>query len=305
MFREYSMTKALQLLLVAGLALSGCDVSMADDCKVNAERAGQHALAGVKRIAISARAGDLEIRGQRGASQVTARGKACASEQKLLDQIRIELRLDGEVLRVNALMPDTEADDAPRHAQASLDLNLEVPDNLPVEVIDSSGEAEIEGLAALTMTDSSGELRISRIAGDLEVTDSSGDLWIDEIGKNVRVRDSSGEVRVEDVHGDVEVEADGSGSLSFDRVGRNLMIGRDGSGDIRIASVEGDARIDSDGSGDIRITSVKGDARIDSDGSGEVNVRDVAGSFTLGGKGSGEVQVAEVKGAVSIPPERQ
>ena len=280
------MTKALQLLLVASLALSGCDVSMADDCKVSAERAGQHAIAGAKRIAITARAGSLEIKGQRGASQVTARGKACASEQKLLDLIRIELRLDGEVLRVNALMPDIAADDAPRHAQASLDLELEVPENLPVEVIDSSGEAKIDGLAALTMTDSSGELYVSRIAGDLEVTDSSGDLWIDEIGGNVRLRDSSGEVSVEDVQGDVEVEADGSGSLTFDRVGRNLTIGRDGSGDIRISNVEGDARIDSDGSGD-------------------VNVRDVGGSFTLGGKGSGEVQVAEVKGAVSIPPDRQ
>jgi DUF4097 and DUF4098 domain-containing protein YvlB len=280
------MTKALQLLLVASLGLIGCDASVADDCRVSAERAGQLPVAGAKRIAVAARAGDLEIRGRKGASEVSARGKACASDQKLLDLIRIELRLEGETLRVNALMPDIEADDAPRNAHATLDLAIEVPDNLPVEVVDSSGDTTIEGLATLVMTDSSGDLHIDRIAGDLEVTDSSGDLWIDEVGRNVRLRDSSGDVDVEDVHGDVEVEADGSGSLTLDRLDRNLTIGHDGSGDIRISNV-------------------KGDARIDSDGSGDVNVRAVGGSFTLGGKGSGEVQVAEVGGAVNIPPQRQ
>jgi hypothetical protein len=280
------MKKALQLLLVASLGLIGCDMSVADDCRVSAERAGQLPAAGAKRIAVAARAGDLEIRGHKGASEVSARGKACASDQKLLDLIRIELRIEGDTLRVNALMPDIEADDAPRNAHATLDLEIEVPDNLPVEVVDSSGDTTIEGLATLAMTDSSGDLHIDRIAGDLEVTDSSGDLWIDEVGRNVRLNDSSGDVKVEDVHGDVLVEADGSGSLTFDRVDHNVTVARDGSGDIRISNV-------------------KGDARIESDGSGDVNVRDVAGSFTLGGKGSGDVQVAEVKGAVSIPPQRQ
>ncbi|HJS21834.1 MAG TPA: DUF4097 family beta strand repeat-containing protein [Steroidobacteraceae bacterium] len=280
------MSKALQLLLAASLALAGCHVSFASDCKVTAERSGQHAVAGAKRIAITARAGDLEVQGRKGATQVNARGKACASEQRLLDLIRIELRLEGDVLKVNALMPDITADDAPDDARATLDLTLEVPDHLPIEVVDSSGDAKIDSLAGLQMTDSSGDLRISRIAGEVDVRDSSGDLWIDEVGKNVRLQDSSGDVSVEDVHGDVEVEADGSGSLVFERVDRNVTVARDGSGDIRIANV-------------------KGDARIDSDGSGDVNVRDVAGSFSLGGKGSGEVNVAEVKGAVSIPPERR
>ena len=279
------MQKALQLLLAASLWITGCHVSIADDCRVTAERTGQHAVAGAKRIAISARAGDLKIRGRQGASQVSARGTACASDQRLLDLIRIELRLDGEVLRVNALMPDITADDAPHNAQASLDLVLDVPDNLPLELTDSSGDTEIDGIASLELTDSSGDLRISRVAGDLDIRDSSGDLWVDDVGKNVKLEDSSGDVSVEDVQGDVEVTADGSGSLEFDRVGS--------------------VKIERDGSGDIRIANVKGNARIDSDGSGDVNVRDVAGSFTLGGKGSGDVHVAEIKGAVSIPPERQ
>jgi hypothetical protein len=173
------MSKALQLLLVASLALSGCDVSIASDCRYTAERSGQHPVAGAKRLVVSARAGELDLKGRKDITQVSASGKACASHQELLDRIRIELRLEGDVLRVSALMPDIDADDAPDNANATLDLEIEVPDNLPLELIDSSGDAEIDGLAALDVTDSSGELRISHIAGDLEVTDSSGDVRID------------------------------------------------------------------------------------------------------------------------------
>jgi DUF4097 and DUF4098 domain-containing protein YvlB len=280
------MSKALQLLLAASLLITGCEVSIANDCRFTAERTGQQPVAGAKRIAIETRAGDLTINGHKGATQVSVRGKACASDQKLLDLIRIELRLDGDVLRVNTLMPDIDADDAPSNAQAWLDLVLEVPGDLPLELLDSSGDTEIDNVASLELTDSSGDLRITRIAGDLTVRDSSGDLWIDEVGRNLRLNDSSGDVTVEDVHGDVEVEADGSGELRFERVERNVTVDRDGSGDIRISSVKGNARIDSDGSGDI-------------------DVQDVLGSFTLGGKGSGEVHVAEVKGIVTVPPGRQ
>jgi DUF4097 and DUF4098 domain-containing protein YvlB len=279
------MSKALQLLLAASLLITGCEVSIANDCRFTAERTGQQPVAGAKRIAIETRAGDLTINGRKGATQVSARGKACASDQKLLDLIRIELRLDGDVLRVNTLMPDIDAEDAPSNAQAWLDLVLEVPDDLPLELLDSSGDTEIDDVASLDLTDSSGDLRITRIAGDLAVRDSSGDLWIEEVGQDVKLNDSSGDVSVKDVHRDVEVEADGSGELGIERIERHVTVERDGSGDISISEV-------------------KGDARIDSDGSGEVDVQDVQGSFTLGGKGSGEVHVAKVKGTVSVPPGR-
>jgi hypothetical protein len=280
------MSKALQLLLVGVLWLAGCYVTNADECKFTAERSAALAAAGAKRIDITARAGDLRISGQKGATQVEARGKACASDQDLLNAIQIQLRLDGDVLRVIVVMPDISADDAPRNASASLDLVVDVPDNLPVTLLDSSGEAEITGVASLNVTDSSGDLRVTRIAGDLDVRDSSGEVWIDEVGNNVTLRDSSGDVRVRNVNGDVRVEADGSGNLELIRVGRSVTV-------------------DQDGSGDIRIGDVKGNARIESDGSGDIDVSGIGGSFTLGGKGSGDVHVAEVKGAVNIPPERR
>lgn len=280
------MSKALQLLLVIAVWLAGCYATIADECKFTADRSATLAVAGAKRIEITARAGDLTITGQTGAKEVSARGKACASDQQLLDLIRIEVRLVGDVLHVDTLMPDIDADDAPKHASASLDLVLKLPDNLPVTLLDSSGDTEITGIAALSVTDSSGDLHIAQVAGDLDVRDSSGDLRIEQAGGNVKLRDSSGDVWMKDVRGDVRVEADGSGELSFERVGRNVTV-------------------DSDGSGDIRIEDVQGDARIDSDGSGDIDVHGITGSFTLGGKGSGDVRVAEVKGAVNIPPERQ
>lgn len=280
------MSKPLQLIIVAVLWSAGCCAAVADECKFTAERSATVPAAGAKQIEITARAGDLTITGQAGAKDVSARGKACASDQKLLDLIQIEVRLVGDVLHINTLMPDINGDDAPRQANAYLDLVLKLPDNLPVMLLDSSGDTDITGLASLSATDSSGDLHIFQIAGDLDVSDSSGDLRIERTGGNVKLRDGSGDVWVKDARGDVRVEADGSGELSVEHVGRNVTV-------------------ESDGSGDIDIEDVEGDARIDSDGSGEIDVEDVMGSFTLGGKGSGEVHVEGVKGAVSIPPERQ
>jgi hypothetical protein len=280
------MSKALQLLLAGALWLAGCYVTYADECKVTAERSATLSAAGVQRINITARAGDLRVNGHKGANQVAARGKACASDQGLLDLVQVEMRLDGDVLRVTVLMPNIEAEDAPKNARASLDLVVDLPDNLPVTLLDSSGDTEITDVAALKVTDSSGDLRITRVTGDLDVVDSSGDLWIDDVGNDVKLRDSSGDVRVRRAQGSVYVEADGSGNLDLEQVGRNVTV-------------------DQDGSGDIDIVDVKGDARIDSDGSGDIDVTHIGGSFTLGGKGSGDVQVADVKGTVNIPPERQ
>lgn len=280
------MSKALQLLLAVALWLTGCYATIADECKVTAERSAQLAVAGAKRIEITARAGDLRIDGARDATHVKASGKACASEQKLLDLIQLELRLDGEVLHVDVRMPDIDALDVVGSAYATLDLAISLPDLLPLVILDSSGDTEISGVASTNMTDSSGDLRIRAVTGDVVVRDSSGDLWVEQVSGNLSLLDSSGEIDVADVRSDVLVEVDSSGSIELERVGRNVRIQQDSSGDIEIADVQGSVQIDSDGSG-------------------SVDVRGVGGAFTLGSKGSGDVRVAEVKGSVVVPPERQ
>src|SRR5690606_10816349 len=105
------------------------------------------------------------------------------------------VRREGNEILVETTLPQN--DDGGwtwgRNQYAYLDLQLALPDNLPVQAIDSSGDAEFSDLASLEVEDSSGDLEIERIGGALVVGDSSGDLEIEGAG-SLRLRDSSGDV---------------------------------------------------------------------------------------------------------------
>ncbi len=278
------MSKSAQLLIIGLLVAAASLAARADECEYTAPRSASVDTAGAKRIEISARAGSLSIDGVKGAKGIEASGRACVSEEKFLDDVRLEGRREGDVAYLEVIMPDTEKvmSFGFKDIYATLDLRVRVPDDIPVVAIDSSGEAEVRNLAALRMTDSSGELRISDVRGDVSVRDSSGELWLRNIGGNLDLSDSSGDVEIDGVERDVNVEVDSSGNLEIEHV-------------------KGSVRIDQDSSGDIGIADVGGEVRIDRDSSGSVDVRRVGGDFSLGAKGSGSVQVAEVKGKVDVP----
>lgn len=275
------MSKAMQLVLIGLVALVTHQPCLAEDCKFTSQRDAALEVAGAKRLEITARAGDLVVEGRAGASRVEASGLACASSQALLDGIVIDARREGDVLHVDVRMPDREQFERNGSYYTTLDLRVSLPETLPVTVLDSSGEAEITRVASAKVTDSSGDLRIRDVTGDLQVSDSSGELTIRNVGGNVHLNDSSGDVTVDQVRGAVDVESDSSGDLHIARVTRDVRIQQDGSGGIRIADVDGSVVIGSDGSGD-------------------VDVRRVKGGFELGRKGSGDVRQADVQGVVKI-----
>jgi hypothetical protein len=291
------MSKFLQLLIIGLLVSAASMASRADACKYSAKREATIDVQAAKRVAISARAGSLSIEGVPNAARVEASGLACASTEKFLEQVLIETRREGDVLHVDVRIPDLDSqsgsgtesrdddDEWWKHHEdryASLDIRITVPEKLPVTAIDSSGDARVRRVASLEMTDSSGELRIEDVAGDVAVRDSSGELTLRKIGGNVELNDSSGDVLI-------------------DRVGKNVKVEVDSSGDLEIGDVKGSVQIEQDSSGDIRVGDVTGGVSIGSDGSGGVDVHHVGGAFSLGSKGSGDVQFADIKGDVHVP----
>jgi len=276
------MSKGLQLLLCALLSALAFLAAHADECKFTASRAGQVSVAGATRVEIRAGAGDLKVMGKHGASEISATGRACASAQELLDQVQLRITREGDVIHVDAQMPDLSVKS---NAYATLDLTVDLPDNLPLVAIDSSGDAKFQRLASADISDTSGDLTIEDVTGDLKVRDSSGDLEVERVAGNLQLEDSSGDIEVEGVQGNVIVNADSSGSMTLHHIGRGVHIVQDSSGDIDIVDV-------------------KGNVDIDSDSSGTVDVRQVGGNFTLTNKGSGEVRTADIHGSVSLPPGR-
>ena len=171
-------------------------------------------------------------------TSVRASGTACAGTADDLDRVELTATRSGSAILIEAHTADTGG---------RLDLLLEVPDTLPLEIDDTSGSVEIADVAAVDLRDSSGGIDIAGVAGD------------------VRVRDGSGGIDISGVGGSVIIEDDGSGSIDITAVGRDVIVEDDGSGSIDVADVGGDFIVRDGGSGGVRHNGVAGRVDIGSD----------------------------------------
>lgn len=246
-----SFWKRSSVLLLAAWALPACAW---DSCDNEAEREASAALDGIERVEILARAGDLVVEGRGGASSVEVTGKACASSKSLLQEIHIKTEKSGSTLRVIADIPKTKG----WNSQARMDLRIELPNDIRVDVDDSSGDFRAEGVQLGKVDDGSGDITIRSSSGDLDLDDGSGDIRISDFRGDVRFEDGSGDARLADIDGSVHVTSDGSGDLTMEKVTGTVKVDSDGSGDIFAGDVGGDFLVASAGSGDVRHRQVAG-----------------------------------------------
>jgi hypothetical protein len=235
------------------------------EARYSAPRNATVSTAGARLIRISSAAGFLHVDGRSGIGQVRVNGTARASSRRVLDDIKLIAERQGDVVVIKADMPDEDRGlwDLMRHDYVRmLDMDIDVPANIPIEVHDGSGELRIRGTAAANVADGSGNLDMVGIGGNVEVTDGSGEIRIDGVEGDVDVRDGSGNITVSNVTGRFTVDADGSGNIDANGVGGTMRIASDGSGNIVARRVGGDLVVGSKGSGDIQYSTVKGSVDI-------------------------------------------
>lgn len=250
----------------AVLFLVACAPVQAWQCKYDKRIDQSLDVSGSSLLAVAAAAGDLRITGKPGVSEVQISGKVCVSEEAWLDGVSIETS-GGDRASISVVIPDSNGWSIFGSRYAYVDLELVVPDDLDLDVRDSSGDMEIEHVAAVTVKDSSGDIEISDASGPVIVRDSSGDIRVQDLaGDFTVVSDSSGDIRGKDIEGDVLVESDSSGDILFTRIGQSVVVERDSSGDIDVESVEGDFTVQHDGSGSIRSKDVKGKVEVPREG---------------------------------------
>ncbi len=221
--------------------------------------------AGARSIRIEAAAGLLKVEGRTDISQVRVRGTARSNRRSLLDDIKLIAERRGDEVFIKADMPENRGfwDRArDNYDEIALDLIIEVPSSIALDVADGSGEAEFVNAGALELSDGSGEIRIRGARGDVRITDGSGNITIEGVQGSVRVHDGSGEIRARDVTGNFVVDDDGSGNIDVSSIGGTMRVENDGSGNIDVDRVAGDFVVDHDGSGSIRYDTVKGSVRI-------------------------------------------
>lgn len=97
------MKPHVALWTVACLLLAAA--AQAEDCKIAADRTASSPLTGIERIEIATEAGDLRVSGVPGATTATARGKACASSDDMMEGITLEMERADRVLRITAKTP--------------------------------------------------------------------------------------------------------------------------------------------------------------------------------------------------------
>jgi DUF4097 and DUF4098 domain-containing protein YvlB len=142
-------------------------------------------------------------------------------------------------------------------ADAKIDLTVEVPKSLSVDIDDGSGSIFVTGIAKnLKIVDGSGSIEIRMTAGPISISDGSGAIDLTDITGNLEVKDGSGKINIDRVKGNVYI-VDSSGSMTIKDIDGSLTV-TDGSGSIEISDVTQNVFIKEAGSGTLEIDGVKG-----------------------------------------------
>ena len=234
------------------------------ECEYEAERTANVDARGARLLRAKVGSGSLKIEGKAGLEQVVIRGRACASSRQLLEGIELRADRQGGEVVVEADHRDNERMNF-NNNYARLDLVIEVPMRMAVEIADGSGSVELMNLGNVDLTDGSGEITGTDLHGDVDIHDGSGSITLAGVTGTLTIRDSSGSIDLRDIGGSIDIN---------------------------------------DGSGEIQVRGARNSVRI-TDGSGSIGVADVAGNFTVENDGSGTIDYSNVRGQVDIPRRRR
>jgi DUF4097 and DUF4098 domain-containing protein YvlB len=271
---------------------------MAGRCSATKTIEEELSMQGVSLLKVNVLAGYLEITPSTDQA-IHFSGRTCSDEEEWLQRMILDVERNDQILELTVIIPYDDSDfDA---SYAYMDIDLKIPENLPTEIRDSSGDINTEKVSITSIDDSSGNIRVRDNNTSLIIRDSSGSIEVRELRGDLEITDSSGDIDIFDIKGKVTIPRDSSGDIDIETVTGTVVVGRDGSGDIDIQDVKSDVDIGSDGSGSIKIREVEGTVTIGSDGSGTIDIADISGDLLIKAKGSGNLHTHAVKGEISLP----
>lgn len=256
-----SRAVALRFTAAGLLAISaGCTLRKMDH---SANREARIPIAGATVLKLNVGAGYLRVEGHSGITDVAVSGIAHAASSEAVEAIQLSTRRVADTIFVTCTIPSAThgAGTAP-----SLDVTIQLPSTLALQVSDSNGESVFRNVAALRIAHGDGGLDVDSVAGDLDIIDGGGDLMVANVTGNVHIID--------------------------------------GAGSIYLTNINGSVSIPQDGSGEVQLVSISGDVTVGTKRSGEVAARGVGGNLAVTANGSGSIEYRDVKGRVSVPPER-
>lgn len=198
-------------------------------------------------LSINAGAGSLSLRGAPGTDVIEVEAEIWQVTPNDDYTLTLELGDDGAPRLVSNTGSGADRD--------HIDLDVRVPASISLDVTDGSGSLVITGVAGpLTVDDGSGSIRIEDIGADVTIEDGSGSLQVKNTGGHLRIEDGSGSITVNDTAGDVTI-MDNSGGISVTETAGVVTIG-DGSGSISVDGAE-DFKLLGDGSGSVELKNIR------------------------------------------------
>ncbi len=267
-----NFTKNITASVIGAIFLSGCITVNAGNLDFKESQNLNLSSSSINKIDIEAGAGFIKFKGVDGLNEI----RVTADLEVEKDSYRLTLDKKGNTAVLIA-EPNTRRlsffSSSPK-----IDLTIEVPNDLLVEIKDGSGYIEIKNHS-----------------GDLDIDDGSGSIEISNHQGKISLDDGSGEINISQSKGEIKI-SDGSGSINIENAGSDVSID-DGSGSIDINSVQGKVKID-DGSGGMKVVNVVGHVTID-DGSGDISVSDLKNGLTIINSGSGGLVMNNVQGNIN------
>ena len=240
---------------------------------------------GIESMKIRCGSGFLKVEGRAGLKQIRVKASIetkgysrSRAKEAIEDYLKLSLEKQSGKAVLTSLIDLPRRFSILRNHMILINLEVEVPEDMPLSVDDGSGW-----------------IRIKKMESGIRIEDGSGDIDLSDCKGNVRIDDGSGSLSINRVRGDVQI-SDGSGSISLRQIeGRSIKID-DGSGEIRVE--DSSCRIDvDDSSGSITIRDVVGPVTID-DGSGGITINGVEKDVTIIDSGSGGLSIRNVQGRV-------
>jgi hypothetical protein len=219
---------------------------------------------GIDTLEVNCGAGSFSIRGASGQEKIKIVAEIEVEEPGQINfeeflQTNVQLTLEKQGNK--AVLQSDIIKAATLQIEARINLQIEIPQNINVKIIDGSGPIRVNQLNAdVNIDDDSGSIKIKSIVGKVSIADSSGSIDIDDIQGNVFVNDGSGKISIDYIKGDVQVK-DGTGSISILDVDGNINL-TDGSGSIDIRDVKKNVYIREAGSGIVELEGIKGKVTI-------------------------------------------
>ncbi|WP_205000390.1 DUF4097 family beta strand repeat-containing protein [Parashewanella hymeniacidonis] len=181
-----------------------------------------------------------------------------------------------------------------RH-RGSIDLVINMPKNLYLDLRDTSGNIKISGLQkGLKVLDGSGDLEIANVKGKTILNDGSGNIKISGGSGKLKLNDGSGNILISSRKGTIALN-DGSGNLDvMNHDGSVRLV--DKSGNISLRNIGGNVKI-KDTSGNIELKDIDGNVTFTSK-TGKVRLTNVKGNVTSKGHGKTKPELVKVSGEV-------